>query len=99
MKDGAYILAYDVGTTAVKTCLYYIDSGIELIASAGKGYPLTVLPNGGAEQQPDDWWEAMCVTTKQVLAESGISPEAVEGLSFCSQMQGLVLVDENGTPV
>ena len=99
MKDGAYILAYDVGTTAVKTCLYYIYSGIELIASASSGYPLSVLPNGGAEQNPEDWWDAMCVTTKQVVEEAGISPEAVSGLSFCTQMQGLVLVDDKGTPV
>ena len=99
MTDGAYILAYDMGTTGVKTCLYYIHSSIELIASAGYGYSLNVLQNGGAEQNPEDWWDAMCVTTKQVIAESGIAAEAVAGLSFCSQMQGLVLVDENGTPV
>ncbi len=99
MKDGAYIFAYDLGTTAVKTCLYYIHSSIELIASAGKSYPITVLQNGGAEQNPEDWWDAMCVTTKQIIAQSGISAEAVAGLSFCTQMQGLVLVDENGTPL
>ena len=88
-----------MGTTGVKTCLYYIHSSIQLIASAGYGYPLNVLQNGGAEQNPEDWWEAMCVTTKQIIAESGIAAEAIAGLSFCTQMQGLVLVDENGTPV
>ncbi len=99
MKDGAFILAYDVGTTAVKTCLYYINSGIKLIASSGRSYPLTVLPNGGAEQNPEDWWDAMCLTTRHIIEESGISAEEIAGLSFCTQMQGLVLVDENGKPV
>lgn len=99
MKDGAYILAYDVGTTAVKTCLYHIDSEIELIASAGESYPLNVLSNGGAEQNPEDWWSAICLTTKQVIAKSGFPSEAVSGISFCTQMQGLILVDKNGKPV
>ena len=99
MKDGAYILAYDVGTTAVKTCLYHIDSEIKLVASAGKSYPLNVLTNGGAEQNPEDWWNAMCVTTKQVMSASGFAAKAVSGISFCTQMQGLILVDENGKPV
>ena len=99
VKDGAYVLAYDVGTTAVKTCLYYINSEIGLLASASDSYPLKVLSNGGAEQNPEDWWLALCQTTKLVLAQSAIPAEAISGLSFCSQMQGLVLVDENGRSV
>ena len=27
----AYILAYDIGTTGVKTCLFKVDKNIELI--------------------------------------------------------------------
>ncbi|MDR1131108.1 MAG: carbohydrate kinase, partial [Oscillospiraceae bacterium] len=99
MKDAAYVLAYDVGTTSVKTCLYKIDKAITLLAGASGAYPLHVLPNGGAEQDPESWWQAICGTTRQTLAEAGIAPEAVSGLSFCTQMQGLVLVDKNGTPV
>lgn len=99
MKDGAYILAYDMGTTSVKTCLYYIHSEIELVASASEGYPLNVLSNGGAEQNPEDWWNVVCMTTRQLIDESGIAPSAVAGISFCTQMQGLVLVDEKGVPV
>ena len=41
----------------------------------------------------------MCRATKQVLAVSGIAPDQIAGLSFCGQMQGLVLVDAEGAPV
>lgn len=99
MKDAAYILACDIGTTAIKTCLFLVDDKIKLIESAGEGYPLTVLESGGAEQNPDDWWHAMCVTTEKVLKKAKISPNQVAGISFCSQMQGLVLVDRDGVPV
>ena len=58
-----YILAYDVGTTGVKTCLFSFDESIRLIEGTSQGYPLYVLPNGGAEQDGNDWWDAMCKTT------------------------------------
>lgn len=94
-----YALAYDIGTTGVKTCLFEIDNGIKLISAANEGYQLYVLPGGGAEQDPNEWWQAMCSTTKSVMSDSGIDPKDINGISFCSQMQGLVLVDKNGMPV
>ncbi len=94
-----YALAYDIGTTGVKTCLFEIDKEIKLGASALEGYELYVFPDGGAEQDPNEWWSAMCSTTKQLIEKSGIDPSVIDGISFCSQMQGLVLVDKDGLPV
>lgn len=96
---GTFVICYDVGTTGLKTCLFEITDTIKLIASAMEGYQLTILENGGAEQDPNDWWKAMCNTTKHVLNSTKISPENIGGISFCSQSQGLVLVDKNGEPV
>lgn len=91
-----YVLAYDVGTTGVKTCLFRIEASISLVASSQQGYGLYVLENGGAEQDADEWWDAMCATTRKLFEKSPVGPENVAGLSFCSQMQGLVLVDRAG---
>ena len=99
MTGSIYIIAYDVGTTAVKTCLFLVNKKLSLIEYAGMAYPLKLLENGGVEQDPLDWWNAMCVTTQQVLSSSKIPPCAIKGISFCSQMQGLVLVDPNGVPI
>lgn len=92
-----YVIAYDFGTTGVKSCLFDLDGSLRLVASAYRGYELYVLPGGGAEEDADEWWDAMCATTRELIARAGIAPESVTGLSFCSQMQGLVLVDEKGT--
>ncbi len=94
-----YALAYDIGTTGVKTCLFEIDENIRLIAGESEGYQLYVLPGGGAEQDPEEWWAAMCRTTKAVLEKTGLDPKKIDGISFCSQAQGLVLVDKEGKPV
>lgn len=90
-----YVIAYDVGTTGMKTCLFRIDNTITLLKGASMGYGLTVLPDGGVEQDVDDWWNAMCSTTKEIFASVDVKPEQIAGISFCSQMQGLVLVDKD----
>ncbi len=95
----AYILAYDVGTTGVKTCLFKVDKGIELVGACSEGYELYTFPDGGAEQHADEWWDAMCVSTKALFKRVDVKPCEIDGITFCSQMQGLVLVDEEGTPV
>ena len=91
-----YVIAYDFGTTGVKTCLFEIDTDIHLMNSSYAGYGLYVLPDGGAEQDADEWWNAMCTTTKDLMSKSGITKDLISGISFCSQMQGMVLVDEEG---
>lgn len=95
----AYVLAYDIGTTGVKTCLFALEERIRLLASAQEGYGLYLLAGGGAEQDPEEWWQAMCRTTRELFAKTDVRPEQIAGLSFCSQMQALVLVDREGTPV
>ena len=54
MGNPIYVIAYDVGTTGVKTCLFSITDKIELLGAASEGYNLYVYPDGGAEQDPDE---------------------------------------------
>lgn len=94
-----YAITYDIGTTGVKSCVFALSDKIELLGFASEGYKLYVMPDGGAEQEPDEWWQAICSTTKTAIDKAGIAADMIEGISFCSQMQGLVLVDKDGEPV
>lgn len=96
-----YVITYDIGTTGIKTCLIEIDKEIKILSSATEGYKLYVDDEtgvkGGSEQDADEWWNAMCVTTKEVFKKcKKVKKEQIEGISFCSAMQGLVLVDRDG---
>lgn len=64
------ILAYDVGTSGVKTCLYRAGSELNLVNSRLGTYDLTIFPNGGAEQDPDQWWDAIVETTRELTREN-----------------------------
>lgn len=94
-----YVISYDVGTTGVKTCLFAIGETLKLIASEYGVYGLYIMENGGAEQDEEEWWSAMCTSTRRLFEKTEISPEQIGGISFCSQMQGLVLVDDKGKAV
>ena len=91
-----YVIAYDFGTTGVKSCLFAIEGRVKLLGSAYRGYELYILPGGGAEEDAEEWWRAMCETTYELLEKTKLTPDNVSGISFCSQMQGLVLVDKDG---
>ncbi len=67
-----------------------------MIGNTSADYGLYTLSNGGAEQHMEEWWDAMCRSTKRLMEHAPIEPGQIDGISFCSQMQGLVLVDETG---
>ena len=91
-----YIIIYDFGTGSVKTCLFEISSEIRLEASSTATYDLYVSDDGGAEQDTEEWWAALCSTTREIFQKTDIQPREIEGMAFCSQMQGSVFVDEQG---
>ena len=91
-----YIIIYDFGTSSVKTCLFRIDTEIDLVTSASAGYGLYVSEDGGAEQDTEEWWKALQDTTGKLFQTSFVKPEEIDGIAFCSQMQGAVFVDKDG---
>ena len=95
-KKGVYVISYDIGSTGNKTCIFEISDKIKLVAGTLAEYKLYVSDNGGVEQSTDEWWTAMRESTKAVLKKTKIDPDDIKAIGFCSQMQGLVLVDEDG---
>ena len=79
-----YIIIYDFGTSSVKTCLFQIDSGIRIVASSSAAYGIYISENGGAEQDTEEWWEAICLTTRALLDHSGVTPDRIEGMAVGS---------------
>jgi len=87
----SYLLGIDIGTSGTKTVLF--DEKGNTIASATEEYPLYQPNVGWAEQDPEDWWNATCVTIKAVISKSGVSPQDIKGVGLSGQMHGAVLLD------
>ncbi|MBU4131912.1 MAG: FGGY-family carbohydrate kinase, partial [Proteobacteria bacterium] len=99
MKESIHLLTYDVGTTGAKTCLFRLGKTLELLDSQVVGYPLITTPDGGSEQRVDDWWKAICQGSHMVLSRADCSGDKIAAISFCCQMQALILVDKQGQAV
>ncbi|HEX9934390.1 MAG TPA: FGGY family carbohydrate kinase, partial [bacterium] len=92
-----FILAHDMGTSANKAALFTVHG--ELAGIAKMHYPMYHPAPGYAEQNPTDWWEAVCSTTRQVVAAAKVDPKSIVGITFSSQTQSLVAVNKNGVPI
>ncbi|MBI5115524.1 FGGY-family carbohydrate kinase [Candidatus Poribacteria bacterium] len=94
MNEHKYILAFDHGTSGVKTSI--ISTRGEVVASDFEKTPIYFLPDGGAEQDPLDWWNAALATSKR-LARKGVVP-AQEIVAVCvsSTFSSTVAVDRDG---
>ncbi|MFP4378879.1 MAG: xylulokinase [Candidatus Sumerlaeia bacterium] len=90
----SYLLGIDLGTSETKTILMREDG--EIVAQAGREYPLSAPHPGWSEQDPEDWWKAACETTREVIEKSGVSPEEIKGIGYSGQMHGSVFLDEKG---
>lgn len=92
-----HILAYDVGTSGCKAAL--VSEGGKIIENTYEPYP-TYYPQAlYAEQNPIDWWQAVCVTTKRLLQTHPLPAGEIAGLAFSTQMVNLIPVDKDGTPL
>lgn len=91
------ILAHDLGTTGNKATLY--DAEGELVASSFYPYPTYYPKVNWAEQNPNDWWEAVCSSTQKLLRETKISPQRIACISFSGQMMGCLPLDKKGNPL
>lgn len=93
----AYILAHDLGTTGNKAALY--DGDGRMIGSAFYGYETEYAQTGWAEQDPQAWWAAVCHSTRELLARTGVSKSAVACITFSGQMQAAVALDRDARPL
>jgi len=91
------ILAIDLGTSAVKVAAVTLRGRI--LCGDVEPLELSLLPDGGAEQQPESWWRAIVLATRRLLASGAVRAEDIIGVNCSSQWSGTVAVDEAGSPV
>lgn len=94
---GEYILSHDLGTSGNKAAIY--DANGKLKGSLLFEYPTHHPHSGWVEQNPTDWWQAVCNSTLRLLEMTKIPPGAISCVSFSAQMMGCLLVDKAGEPL
>jgi xylulokinase len=88
------VLAVDLGTSGPKVALVAVDGAI--LDSEYEPTELVLTPDGGVEQDPDDWWRAVTSATRRMLERGEVAPDAVIGVCCTAQWMGTVAVDGSG---
>ena len=91
-----YLLGVDVGTTGTKTILFREDG--KIVGQAYRGYPTATPKVGFSEQDPLDWWKAVCETVKEVCTDPQIRGE-IAAIAMSTQGGTTVPLDEQGNAV
>jgi xylulokinase len=91
------ILAFDIGTTALKCALHDINGNV--LAKASEEYQLITPDADTVEMDLETYWQAFKSTVRRVLKESEIDPNEIRALGVSAQGETLILVDREGKPL
>lgn len=90
-----YVLGVDLGTGGPKVAVACADGA--LLGHEAERVAIRFLPGGGAEQDPDDWWRAICAATTRLLTRLALPADRIAALCFSTQWGGTVPVAADGT--
>lgn len=90
----AVTLGIDVGTSTTKAVL--ADLNGKFLASQSASYTYSQPHPGWAEQDPEDWWMAVCKVITSLLAQHPSMKERIAGIGVSGQGVASVLLDRKG---
>jgi xylulokinase len=90
------LIGVDLGTGGPKVALS--TAAGRLLGLECASIQTRLLPGGGAEQDPEDWWQAITTCTRRLLASQPGAAGRVAAICFSGQWGGTVPVDEQGQP-
>ncbi len=88
------VLGIDIGAGSLKVTV--VDANGRDCGSASDGYPTYTLHPGWSEQDPEDWWRALCDAVPRALATAALPASSVRAVAFSAGAHSPVLIDRQG---
>lgn len=89
-----YLLGIDIGTSACKVAIF--EKSGNVVAAANGDYPVYYPREGWAEQNPEEWWSAVCSAVKKAIRKAGIVPDEIAGIGIDGQSWSAIAMDKDG---
>src|SRR4051794_39163725 len=86
----AHVLAVDLGTGGPKVALVSVEG--DVIGHEYETNDLILLPDGGVEQDPEQWWSSIVPATKRLLGRGLVDADAIVAVSITTQWMTTVAV-------
>ncbi|HNY65431.1 MAG TPA: FGGY-family carbohydrate kinase [Deltaproteobacteria bacterium] len=94
MERGRYVLAIDHGTSGIKASI--VSTRGEVMDSDFHPTPIRFLEGGGAEQDPEAWWQGVLATARRLTSRKSVMPEDIAAVCVSSTFSTTVAVDRQG---
>jgi len=88
------LMGIDIGTSACKAALFDLDG--KVVAQSTKQYKVYYPSPGHVEQNPQEWWEAVCLAVRELMQTSGIDARQIAGIGVDGQSWSAIAVDSQG---
>ena len=94
MANEKLILSVDLGTSGMKVALITVRG--EVRGWESEPIRLIITPDGGAEQSPDEWWQAFLSAAGRLMKRQPEAGANVIAVCCSTQGEGTVPVDKTG---
>ncbi|MEA4914721.1 MAG: FGGY-family carbohydrate kinase [Christensenella sp.] len=94
MSQRTCLLGIDIGTSACKLVVFADDG--QTLASRTVAYQTRYPQPGYVEQNPDDWWEAVCRGSREMLSEENILVTQIAAIGIDGQGWSAIALDGKG---
>jgi xylulokinase len=88
------LLGIDIGTSACKIAIF--DRSGNVVAQSSQEYKIYYPNPGWVEQNPDEWWNSVCLGIKDSIAKAEIKPSQIIGIGIAGQGWSAIPVDKEG---
>lgn len=88
------VLAIDLGSGGPKAAV--VSEEGEILGRGRAAVSTQLLPNGGVEQLPEEWWHAVRTAAKAAIAGSPLPAEAIVAVACTSQWSVTTPIDRDG---
>jgi xylulokinase len=88
------LLGIDIGSSACKVAAFSVNGTV--LAQSNAEYAIYYPQPGWAEQNPEEWWQAVCKAIKQILQSGKVKAKEVRGIGIDGQSWSAIAVDKKG---
>ena len=92
-----YIVGIDGGTESIRVGLFDLEG--KLILARSQSYRTYFPQSGWAEQDPDEWWQALCTAMNKLMTDSAVSPANIKGIGIDATCCTVVFLDKRKRPL
>ena len=92
-----YVLGIDLGTHGPKVGI--VSNEGEVVGWEFEPAPFHLVGDGGAEQDPEEWWQAIVKATNRLINRDLVPVDDIKAIGPSAQWATLVAVDRGGQPL